>query len=259
MIFLLSPAKTLDYDSPLPHVTPTQPQFLEHSQELINILKKLSTENISELMSLSDKLASLNHDRYQQWTTTHESSHTCRPALLAFKGDVYLGLDAASFSTDDLHYAQDHLRILSGLYGLIRPLDFMQAYRLEMGTKLPNKRGKNLYDFWRGFIANEINQFLESQQSQAIVNLASNEYFSAVDQSKLTHPVVTPVFKDYKNGKYKIISFYAKKARGSMAAWALKNRIDSIENLGAFTENGYHLDDDQSSENELVFLRKQAE
>ncbi|MDB9741810.1 peroxide stress protein YaaA [Akkermansiaceae bacterium] len=257
MIFLLSPAKTLDYTTPLPEVIPTEPSFLDQSQELIDLLKNLSSSDISELMSLSEKLASLNEERYQTWDRKHELSEDCRPALLSFKGDVYQGLDAYSFSVEELHYAQQHLRILSGLYGILKPLDLMRPYRLEMGTKLTNPNGKNLYSYWGDSITEHLNDTTFSPDSKTIVNLASNEYFSAINTKLLKHEVITPVFKDYKNGKYKIISFYAKKARGTMAAWALKNKIESPEEISKFDLDGYHFSAEDSSAKEIVFLRRQ--
>ena len=253
MIFLLSPAKTLDYDTVYPELTPTIPAFLEHSKELINELKKLSADEVGGLMHLSEKLSILNHDRYHSWTLEHTAGPDCRPALLAFKGDVYQGLDAPSWTEEDFTYAQSHLRILSGLYGLMKPLDLLQPYRLEMGTKLANARGKNLYEFWGSIITEALTTDLGSED--VIVNLASNEYFSSIKKKELQNPVITPVFKDYKNGKYKIISFYAKKARGTMAAWAIKNKVSMIEDLKTFHEDGYLYNELESTETEIVFLR----
>jgi len=257
MIFLLSPAKTLDFESEHVSVEPTQPDFLKHSAELISEIKELSSKEISSLMSLSEKLSDLNHQRYQDWTKAHKVSASCRPSLLAFKGDVYQGLDAASWKKSDFTHAQKHLRILSGLYGILKPLDLMKAYRLEMGTKFQNQRGKNLYEFWGTILTDFLNKELESMKNPAIINLASNEYFSAIQKKNLTATVINPIFKDFKTDKYKIISFYAKKARGSMASWAIKNRIKSSAELTNFNEDGYRFDKKSSSETDLVFLRKQ--
>ncbi len=255
MIFLLSPAKTLDYTSTLPEVSPTQPSFLNQSETLINILKDKSAEEIATLMSLSDKLATLNVERYHSWQKEHQASDDCRPALLFFKGDVYQGLNIQSFSPEDLQYAQQHLRILSGLYGVLKPLDLMQPYRLEMGTKLANTKGDNLYQYWGDSLSKHLNEL----EAETIINVASKEYFSALNPSVLKHNIITPVFKDYKNGKFKIISFYAKKARGSMTAWALKNRISNAEDLTAFNQDGYYYDAEGSSKNELLFLRRKED
>ena len=253
MIFLLSPAKTLDYDSDYPELPLTQPSQLEQSSQLIKVLLKLSQDELGELMSLSDKLAQLNVERYQEWQLDHSPSEHCKPALLAFKGDVYQGLAANQWKKSDFTYAQKHLRILSGLYGILRPLDLMRPYRLEMGTKLPTTKGKNLYEFWDSAITDELNAALK--KGDKVINLASNEYFSAVQKKHLQSEVITPVFKDFKNGKFKIISFYAKKARGSMAAWAIKNRISKAEELCHFDQDGYYYDADSSDDKTIVFLR----
>lgn len=256
MLFLLSPAKTLDYESDYLDLPVTEPSFLKDSVQLIKEIKELSVADISALMSLSEKLSVLNHERYQTWKKSHKESADCRPALLAFKGDVYQGLDAPSWKKADFTHAQKHLRILSGLYGILKPLDLMQAYRLEMGTKFENSRGKNLYEFWGTKLAEALNAECSEKKYKAIVNLASNEYFSAAKEKELNVPVITPVFKDYKNGKYKIISFYAKKARGTMAAWAIKNRIKKADDLKGFAEDGYRFDASSSDQNTLTFLRK---
>ena len=256
MILLLSPAKTLDFTSEHIPLEPTQPAHLSHSSELITELKKLDTEEIASLMSLSEKLSTLNHHRYQEWKKPHRLSESCRPSLLCFKGDVYQGLAVENWNKSDFNYAQKHLRILSGLYGILRPLDLMKAYRLEMGTKFQNKRGKNLYAFWGSILTDALNVEIKGMKQAAFINLASNEYFSSLQEKELSAPVITPIFKDYKNDKYKIISFYAKKARGSMAAWIIKNKISSPEALTTFTEEGYRYDAESSTETQLVFLRK---
>jgi len=232
----------------------TQPRFVEHSVELIEVLREKSPQDIAKLMSLSDKLASLNVARYGSWER-ESTPQNAKQALLAFKGDVYTGLNAEDFSTDDFAFAQQHLRMLSGLYGLLRPLDLMQPYRLEMGTKLVNPRGKDLYTFWGERISQWLNEDLEAQGDQVLLNLASQEYFGAVKPKALTARVIDTVFKDQKNGQYKIISFYAKKARGLMARYVIKERLQDPEGLKDFNLDGYRFDAVSSSENQLVFLR----
>lgn len=254
MLMVISPAKTLDYDTPPITDQHTQPRFLKHSAELIDVLKEKSPQEIAKLMSLSDKLASLNVARYGSWE--HESTpKNSKQALLAFKGDVYTGLNAEDFSNDDLAFAQGHLRMLSGLYGLLRPLDLMQPYRLEMGTKLVNSRGKDLYSFWGERISEWLNEDLAAQGDQVLLNLASQEYFGAVKAKALNARVIDTVFKDCKNGQHKIISFYAKKARGLMARYVIKERLQDPEGLKDFNTDGYYFDASASSENKLVFLR----
>ncbi|MFO6422724.1 peroxide stress protein YaaA [Motilimonas sp. KMU-193] len=254
MLVLVSPAKTLDYESPLATERHTQPEFIEHSHELIERCRELTPLQISQLMKISDKLAGLNAARFEQWQPEF-SFDNARQAILAFKGDVYAGLDAASFSEQDFDFAQSHLRMLSGLYGLLKPLDLMQPYRLEMGTKLDNARGKNLYEFWGDLITDKINQTLAEQGDELVVNLASNEYFKAVNRNKLNGKLVTPVFKDNKNGQYKIISFYAKKARGLMARYIIQNQLTSVEQLKQFDLEGYFFSAIDSKPYELVFKR----
>lgn len=254
MLTLVSPAKTLDYDSPLATETHTQPRFTEHSQMLIETLRKLSVQDVADLMKLSDKLASLNVARYESWQPKHTQDNA-RQAVLAFKGDVYTGLDAASFSEDDFSFAQDHLRILSGLYGVLRPLDLLEPYRLEMGTKLTNARGDNLYHFWGDIITESLNDELAESGSEVVVNLASNEYFKAVKPKALRARLITPVFKDLKNGQYKIISFYAKKARGLMTRFMIQNRIEEPEALKKFDLEGYYFSAEESKGDTWVFLR----
>ena len=254
MLMVISPAKTLDYDTPPVIEQSTQPRFVEHSVELIEVLREKSPQDIAKLMSLSDKLASLNVARYGSWER-ESTPQNAKQALLAFKGDVYTGLNAEDFSTDDFAFAQQHLRMLSGLYGLLRPLDLMQPYRLEMGTKLVNPRGKDLYTFWGERISQWLNEDLEAQGDQVLLNLASQEYFGAVKPKALTARVIDTVFKDQKNGQYKIISFYAKKARGLMARYVIKERLQDPEGLKDFNLDGYRFDAASSSENQLVFLR----
>lgn len=254
MLTVISPAKTLDFETPPTTQRFTQPLYLDHSQELITQLRELSPAQISELMHLSDKLAGLNAARFGSWTPDF-NLRNAKQALLAFKGDVYTGLDAPSLSEDQLSYAQDHLRMLSGLYGLLRPLDLMQPYRLEMGTKLANARGKDLYAFWGTQISEWLNQALAEQGDDLLLNLASNEYFSAVKRSALNARIINADFKDMKNGQYKIISFYAKKARGMMSRFVVEERINDPRHLQGFDVQGYRYSKEQSKPDHLVFLR----
>ena len=253
MLMIISPAKTLDYESPLATETHTQPDFLDDACELIDQLKELEPHQVSNLMSISDKLGQLNAERFQSWHTPFTPDNA-RQAVLAFKGDVYTGLDAESFSRGDFSFAQKHLRILSGLYGLLKPLDLMQPYRLEMGTRFENTRGKDLYAFWGTKITDALNQLLASDD-KVLVNLASNEYFKSVQKKHLDARLVTPQFKDWKNGQYKMISFYAKKARGLMCRYAIQNRITQADDLKGFNLDGYYFSEDQSDNNNWVFLR----
>ncbi|MDB6444570.1 hypothetical protein SAMN03159507_03877 [Pseudomonas sp. NFACC32-1] len=257
MLMVISPAKTLDYETPPATARFTQPQYLDHSQELIEQLRELSPAQISELMHVSDKIGGLNAARFGSWTPAFTPDNA-RQALLAFKGDVYTGLDAQSFSEADFDHAQRHLRMLSGLYGLLRPLDLMQPYRLEMGTKLANARGKDLYAFWGTRISEWLNEALADQGDDVLLNLASNEYFSAVKRSALKARVIDTEFKDLKNGQYKIISFYAKKARGLMSRFVIQERINDPHLLKQFDVQGYRFSAQQSSSQKLVFLRDHA-
>ncbi len=254
MLMLISPAKTLDIDSAPTTKTYSQPRFLKESQTLIDIAKKLSAEDISSLMKISEKLGILNYERFHDWHTPFTPDNA-KQAILTFKGDVYTGLDAKTLDEAALQWADQHLAILSGLYGLLKPLDLMQAYRLEMGTKLPNAKGNNLYDFWDDKLTEAINEQLATQKTPVLVNLASNEYYKAIQPKSIAARIVTPVFKDEKNGNYKIISFYAKKARGLMARWAIDNRVDDVNVLKDFDSDGYYFCADSSSENQWVFLR----
>ena len=260
MLILISPAKTLDFES-LPSINHfTKPDFLSESTILVEQLCQLSATEISSLMKISAKLGELNASRYQTWQPSFDNTNS-KQALLAFKGDVYQGLDVESFKQQDFDFAQDHLRILSGLYGLLKPLDLIQPYRLEMGTKLAHSKLKdlavnNLYDFWQDKLTQAINLQLEQLQSKTIVNLASNEYFKAVKPKLLQGNVITPIFKDWKNGKYKIISFYAKKARGMMAAHIIKNQLKNIQDIQDFSESGYAYDAESSDEHNFIFIRQ---
>ena len=254
MLTVISPAKTLDFETPPTTRRFTQPQFLEHSQALITQLRDLSPAQLSELMHLSDKLAGLNAARFGSWTLPF-TLENAKQALLAFKGDVYTGLRAEDFDEADLSFAQDHLRMLSGLYGVLRPLDLMQPYRLEMGTPLANPRGKDLYAFWGERISQSLNQALAEQDSEVLLNLASNEYFSAVKRPALNARIINIDFKDLKNDQYKIISFYAKKARGMMSRFVISERINEPNLLKDFNEQGYRYSAEHSRPDHWVFLR----
>ncbi len=255
MLFLLSPAKSLDFDTPAGDVAHTQPLFTKQSAELIALLRQQTPQDIASLMKLSDKLAGLNVARYQAWSPKFTAKNA-KQAVLAFNGDVYDGLDAASLSADDLTWTQDHLCILSGLYGVLRPLDYMQPYRLEMGTALANARGKDLYRFWGGQIAEYLNTRLQRDQTPVVVNLASQEYFKSVDLKTLRARVLECVFEDCKDGKFKVISFYAKRARGLMARYAATHRLSLPEQLKAFDLDGYAFVQAASSVDKLVFRRQ---
>lgn len=254
MLMVISPAKTLDYETPPATPRYTLPEHLDHAQVLIDQLRDYSPAQISELMHLSDKLAGLNVARYGSWNRAF-TPENAKQALLAFKGDVYTGLAADDFSEDDFDFAQQHLRMLSGLYGLLRPLDLMQPYRLEMGTRLVNPRGKDLYAFWGERISEWLNQTLSAQGDRILLNLASNEYFSAVKRKALDAQVIETEFRDWKNGQYKIISFHAKKARGLMARYVIKQRLTDPESLKGFDAEGYRYSPEHSSSERLVFLR----
>ena len=256
MLMVISPAKTLDYASKPVTTRFTQPEHLDQSQLLIKQLRKLSPAEIGKLMKLSDPLAGLNAARYGSWQPPFTPDNA-RQALLAFKGDVYTGLQVEDFSEADFDFAQQHLRMLSGLYGLLRPLDLMQAYRLEMGTRLANPRGKDLYAFWGERISEWLNQALVEQGDEVLLNLASNEYFSSIKRKALQARVIDTEFRDLKNGQHKIISFYAKKARGLMARYVIKHRLRDPAALQQFDEQGYVYCAEQSSADKLVFLRDQ--
>ncbi len=254
MLALISPAKTLDYETALPTDQFTQARLLDHSEQLIQVAQKLSATEIASLMSVSEKIANLNVARFRDWQPEFNLA-IARQAIFAFKGDVYTGLDAYALNDKHIQYAQKHLRMLSGLYGVLRPLDLMMPYRLEMGTKLANSRGHNLYDFWGNTITDLINQDLAAAESELLVDIASDEYYKAIKESKLQAQIIKPVFLDQKNGKYKIISFYAKKARGLMARFIIENEISSIDGLKAFNTDGYYFDAQSSLTGELVFKR----
>jgi len=254
MLLLLSPAKSLDYESPLAALPHTAPLFVKQSKALIDVLRGYSPLQISQLMDLSDALSGLNVARYQAWST-RATAKNARQALLAFNGDVYDGLQARSLDADALAWAQDHVCILSGLYGVLRPLDLMQPYRLEMGTALPTPQGKNLYQFWDGQISLYLNTRLRADASPFIVNLASQEYFKVVQSQGLRAPVVECVFQEERNGQFKIISFSAKRARGMMARFAIDHRLTAPEQLRAFDLDGYTWCAAESSPSRMVFRR----
>ena len=258
MLFLLSPAKSLDFDTPAGDVPHTQPQFVARSTELIALLKTQSPRQIAELMDLSEPLAALNAARYQAWRPRF-TAHNSKQAALAFDGDVYGGLDARSLSADEMAWAQDHLCILSGLYGVLRPLDRMQPYRLEMGTRLANAHGANLYRFWGPQLAEHLNKRLRSDRTPVVVNVASQEYFKAVDLKVLKARVVECVFEEYKGGRYKIISFAAKRARGLMARYAATHRLSLPQQLQGFDLEHYRFAEDASEPDRLVFRRRLAD
>jgi len=255
MLIVLSPAKSLDFDTPATTDQHTQPDFLDHSAELIDILRKYSSSQIGSLMDISDNLAQLNTARFAHWTPKF-TQRNAKQALLAFNGDVYDGLEAASFSQKQLTYAQSRIRILSGLYGVLRPLDLMQPYRLEMGTRLTNPRGKDLYTFWGRIVTDTLNRELEAAKHKTVINLASEEYFKVVKPTLLNGDVITPVFEDWKNGKYKVISFFAKRARGMMARYAAVKGISQPEKLKSFDAAGYAYAAEQSNKHTWVFRRR---
>ena len=261
MLFLLSPAKSLDYETPPQVPSHTKPLFLRQSAALIEVLKTRSPQQISTLMKLSDALAGLNVARYQAWSAQFTAKNS-KQAVLAFNGDVYGGLDAKTLSVQQLDWAQAHVCILSGLYGVLRPLDWMQPYRLEMGTALATDRGNNLYQFWGSDISDYLNQRAAADTSPVVVNLASEEYFKAVDRKALKVRVVNCVFEDFKSGpdggKYKIISFHAKRARGLMVRYAVENQLTSVKKLEGFNAEGYRFDAASSAPDRLVFRRDQA-
>ena len=255
MLFLLSPAKSLDYDTPPQVSTHSQPLFVKQSAALIDVLKIKSAQDISSLMKLSDALSSLNVARYQAWSKKFTAKNA-KQAVLAFNGDVYEGLHAKSLSAAQLDWAQDHVCILSGLYGVMRPLDLMQPYRLEMGTALPTPKGKNLYQFWDAQLSNYLNERTALDKLPVIVNLASEEYFKAVDIKALKARVVSCVFEDFKNGEYKIISFHAKRARGLMVRYAVEKKATTVKKLEGFNAEGYRFEAALSAPDHLVFRRK---
>lgn len=253
MLVVISPAKTLETSSIIKTKQFSEPEFLTETEKLVSILKKKNAKSISKLMGISPKLGQLNFERYQQWDKANAVDS--RQAAFMFNGDVYSGLNILDFTEDEISYTQNHLRILSGLYGILKPLDIIQPYRLEMGTKMTVSRKKNLHEFWKKQITESINATLKMQNEKILVNLASNEYFNAIDKTKLKAKIITPVFKDFSNGEYKIISFFAKKARGMMSRFILKNKIEKVEYLKMFEDDGYFYNENLSKNNQLVFTR----
>jgi uncharacterized protein len=255
MLIVLSPAKRLDYDTPPTTGTHTLPDFIPHAAELIGSLQTLSLAEVASLMGISDALAALNVARYADWSRKFTTKNA-KQAILAFNGDVYEGLDASSLSAGQLDYAQSHIRILSGLYGVLRPLDLMQPYRLEMGARLANARGRDLYAFWGGLVTGALNAALAAHRDDVLINLASQEYFKAVKPTQLKAEIITPVFEDWKGGRYKVISFHAKRARGLMARYAAVKSITDPEQLKQFDAEGYAFDASASDAREWMFRRR---
>lgn len=252
MKIVLSPAKSLDFESKLPISQHTEAAFLQEAVRLNNLLKKNSAKSLSKLMSISDALGQLNYERNQEWSLPFTSDNA-RPAVYAFSGDVYRGLDVYTLPKDRIEFMQESLRIISGLYGILKPLDLMQPYRLEMGTRMPVGKNKNLYEFWKKKITQKLNEELED--GELFVNLASNEYFKAIDTKQLKVPVITPVFKDLKNGEYKTIMTFAKLARGYMTRYILDTKAKTLDDLKGFDYEGYHYSEPMSNDGELVFIR----
>jgi hypothetical protein len=256
MLTVISPAKTLDFDTPTVTDAFTQPVHLTQSRKLVRRMRQLSGQELSKLMHVSGNIADLNQQRFKKWKTPFNPENA-RQAIFAFKGDVYIGLDAYSMTAKNVDFAQDHLRILSGLYGMLRPLDLMQPYRLEMGTRIDTDIGDNLYQFWDGRITKTLNQELKQSGSNTLVNLASNEYFKSIKPKLLKADVITPVFKDYNKGSYQVIGFFAKKARGLMTRFMIDNEIDNPAELMNFSAEGYAFDKAMSNSHEWVFTRRQ--
>lgn len=254
MLTIISPAKTLDFNAEVKISDFTIPDFLPQSEKLVAALKKKKPSELSRLMNISPKLAQLNYQRYQEWEQPFTPDNA-KQAIIVFKGDVYIGLDIEQFLESDFLYAQGHLRILSGLHGLLRPLDLIMPYRLEMGTKLKYRRKNNLYEFWGDEITKALQESLDRMEEDTLVNLASDEYFKSINSKKLKAKIITPVFKDFKNGEYKFLSFFGKKARGLMARYILKNQINTIDGLKLFEEDGYFYNEPLSEIDKLVFTR----
>jgi len=258
MLIVISPAKTLDYETQAVTKKHSTPDYLSHSQQLINRVRQYSELDIAEIMNVSLKIAALNFERFEKWHVPFTAKNA-KPAVLAFKGEVYTGLQAETLSAADFTFAQKHLRILSGLYGLLKPLDLMQAYRLEMGRKIENDRGKNLYEFWGDIITDGLNQQLKKNRSDKLINLASTEYFKSVRPKKLDADIITPTFKDYKNGEYKMLGVYAKRARGTLSRFIIQNKLKDVEHIKDFAEDGYQYNASLSTNNEWVFTRKKGD
>lgn len=254
MLAVVSPAKKLDFETDVPEMAVSQPAFLDDTEELIEVARKKSCSDLMKLMGISENLADLNYQRFQHFSRPFDRTNA-KPAIFAFRGDTYVGLDADTMKSDDIDWAEDHFRMLSGLYGLLKPRDLMQPYRLEMGTRLANPRGKDLYAFWGDKIATEINALTNGHKDRSLINLASTEYFKSVKTKLLDGPVITPVFKEVKGGTSKVVGFSAKRARGMMARYMIDNRIENPQELKKFNVDGYSYQDDLSNDNEWVFTR----
>ena len=254
MLAVVSPAKKLDFETDAPEMAVSQPVFLDDTEELIEVARKKSRRDLMKLMGISENLADINYQRFAHFSRPFDRTNA-KPAMFAFRGDTYIGLDADTMKAKDIDWAEDHFRMLSGLYGLLKPRDLMQPYRLEMGTKLANARGKDLYAFWGDKIAREINSLTDGHKDRSLINLASNEYFKSVKTQTLEGPVITPVFKEVKAGVAKVIGFSAKRARGMMARFMIDNRLETPEGLKKFAVDGYGYQDDLSTETEWVFTR----
>lgn len=256
MLSVISPAKTLDFETSIAFKARNQPVLLDQSERVMNTLKKKSVNKLMDLQAISKNLAELNYERNQIWSVNHTEENT-RPSMFAFKGDVYLGLDALSFDAKEVEFAEEHLRILSGLYGVLRPLDGIQPYRLEMGTALKTTRGKNIVEFWKQRVNKILEEELNNHNTDLLLNLASDEYFNVIKNNGFKPNVIQPVFMDKKNGKYKVISFFAKKARGMMARFIIKHGIDEVEEIKAFDTEGYAYNKELSTDDKWVFTRDQ--
>ncbi|MDA3893984.1 MAG: peroxide stress protein YaaA [Salinivirgaceae bacterium] len=254
MLIVISPAKTLDFEKARIVKQDSFPEFASKAYELVKELKHYNPEELMRLMGISEKLAALNNIRFKQWQKD-PSKELARQAICAFKGEVYTGINVADWSNEDFSYAQEHLRILSGLYGVLRPLDYISPYRLEMGTKLPTKKSKNLYDYWGSGITKCVTTQLKKLDKPVLINLASNEYFKSIQTKKINAEIITPVFKDFKNGEFKVLSFFAKKARGMMSRFIIKNRLSQSEQLKDFSDDSYYFNDKLTKGNQWVFTR----
>lgn len=254
MLVVISPAKKLDFDKNITINDYTIPTLLNYSSELIEKLRECSINELTKLMNISYGLAEQNLGRFLSWKIPFTANNS-KPAIFAFNGDVYTGLNSRDFTNDELKIAQQKLRIISGLYGVVRPLDLIQPYRLEMGTKLNTVKGKSLYDYWGNIITEEINKELTKNRFKYLINLCSNEYFKAINEKNIKAEIITPIFKQESNGNYRVVSFYAKKARGLMSRFIIKNNLENIEDLKAFDLEGYHYNEKQSNKNQMAFIR----
>jgi cytoplasmic iron level regulating protein YaaA (DUF328/UPF0246 family) len=254
MLAVVSPAKKLDFETDAPEMSVSQPAFLDDTQELIDVARKKSRSDLMKLMGISENLADLNYQRFQHFSRPFDRTNA-KPAIFAFRGDTYVGLDADTMKAEDIEWAEDHFLMLSGLYGLLKPRDLMQPYRLEMGTRLNNPRGKDLYAFWDDKLSQKINEITKGHKDRSLINLASNEYFKSVKTKVLDGPVITPVFKEVKGGTAKVVGFSAKRARGMMARYMIDNRLDDPQELKKFNVDGYRYQEDLSTDTEWVFTR----